>query len=63
MKHYEIRVFNERGKTSLIFHKIHANDQAAILAAKEIAGDHPFDLWRGMDCICEAEVTSDHTEQ
>jgi len=51
MKHYEIRVFNSQGRTSLIFHKLHVNDQAAIFAAKEIAGDQAFDLWRGMDCI------------
>jgi len=63
MKHYEIRVFNKLGKTSLIFHKLHVNDRAAILAAKEIAGDQAFDLWRGMDCIYSAQVISDQTKQ
>jgi hypothetical protein len=63
MKHYEIRVFNKHGKTSLIFHKLHLNDWAAILAAKEIAGDQAFDLWHGMDCIFVAQVSSDHTKQ
>ena len=63
MMHYEIRVFNKQGKTSLIFHKIQLNDRAAILAAKEIAGDQAFDLWRGMDCIFVGQVDSNHTKQ
>ena len=58
MKHYEIRVFSKQGKTSLIFHKMHVNDQTAISAAKEIAGNQPFDLWRGMDCVFEGRFSS-----
>jgi len=62
MKHYEIRVFNSQGKTSLIFHKLHINDQSAILAAQEIAGDRAFDLWRGMDCVFRRDI-SNNTKQ
>jgi len=63
MKHYEIRVFNSHGKTSLIFHQLHVNDRAAIQAAKEVAGEQAFDLWRGMDCIFAAQVTTDRIKQ
>lgn len=51
MKYYEIRVFNSHGRASLIFHQLHVNDAVAIEAAKEIAEEQPFEVWRGMDCI------------
>ena len=63
MKHYEIRVFNKLGRTSLIFHQIHQDDRSAIQAAKQIAGEQGFDLWRGMDCIFASQTTSDRTVQ
>jgi len=49
MKQYEIRVFDDKGKTSLVFHRTHSDDQVAIEDAIELAGDRAFDLWRGMD--------------
>jgi hypothetical protein len=51
MKHYEIRVLNEDGKTSLIYHSLHLDDGAAFQAAREIANGKAFDLWCGMDCV------------
>lgn len=63
MKYYEIRVFNAAGRTSIIYHRLHTNDQAAILAGKEIAGDRAFDLWRGMDCVFIAHVNPLQTKQ
>jgi hypothetical protein len=57
MKYYEIRIFNKRGKTSLVFHQLHLDDQSAIQAAMDIAEDHTFDVWRGMDCIYAVPVT------
>ena len=63
MKHYEIRVFNKQGRTSLVFHQLHLSDKAAISAAMEIAGDRAFDIWRGMDCIFDAQLSSDQTRQ
>lgn len=63
MKHYEIRVFNKVGRTSLIYHQIHLGDRAAIVAAMEIAGDRAFDVWRGMDCIFAGQVLPDQTVQ
>ncbi len=51
MKYYEIRVFNRDGRASLIFHQLHINDAVAIKAAKEVAEEQPFEVWRGMDCI------------
>jgi hypothetical protein len=54
MRYYEIRVFNPNGRTTLIYHQLHLDDQAAILAGKQIAGERQFDLWRGMDCVFAA---------
>lgn len=51
LKHYEIRVLGEDGKTKLIYHARHVDDMAAFQAAKEIADGQTFDLWRGMDCV------------
>lgn len=50
MTSYEVRVLDEAGPT-LIFHRHHADDRSAIEAAKAIAGDKAFDLWRGMECL------------
>lgn len=50
MKYYEVRVFDEAGPT-LIYHRQHGDDRSAIEAAKAIAGDKAFDLWRGMECL------------
>ena len=58
MKYYETRIFNKQGRTSLIFHQLHFDDRAAIQAAKTLAGDQEFDLWRGMDCIYATGVNS-----
>jgi hypothetical protein len=58
MKHYEIRIFNSHGRTSLIFHQVHADDRAAIQAAKEIAAGQLFDVWLGMDCVFAMHIGS-----
>lgn len=63
MKYYEIRVFNLHGRTSLVYHQLHLNDWMAIQAAKEIAGDQAFDLWRGMDCIYATQLTPHQAKQ
>ena len=52
MTHYEVRVFDEAGR-SLIYHRQYENDRSAIEAAKALADDQPFDLWRGMECILD----------
>ena len=49
MKNYEVRVFDEAGR-SLIYHRQHEDDRSAIEAAKAFAEDKPFDVWRGMVC-------------
>jgi hypothetical protein len=56
MKYYEIRIFNAKGSTSLIFHRLHSNDRAAVQAAREIAEDRQFDVWQGMECIFSAQL-------
>jgi hypothetical protein len=51
MKYYEIRVFNRRGRASLVFHQLLVNDSNAIRVATEIAEEQAFEVWRGMECI------------
>lgn len=51
MKYYEIRVINQKGRASLIYHQLHADDAVAIRSADDIADGQPFEVWRGMDCI------------
>ena len=63
MKQYEIRVFDDRGKTSLVFHRTHSDDQVAIEDAIELAGDRAFDLWRGMDCLFALNLPLSQTMQ
>jgi hypothetical protein len=48
MREYEIRVL---GRSQTVIEVIHLNDHAAIRAAKKLAGDKPFEVWRGLDCI------------
>ena len=50
MKSYEVRVFDEAGR-SLIYHRQYADDRSAIEEAKVFAEDKAFDLWRGMHCL------------
>jgi len=54
MKSYDVRVFEDCGR-SLIYHRQYTNDRAAIEAAKALADEKPFDLWRGMVCIIAAQ--------
>jgi len=50
MHEYEIRVLSSE-HAALIVEEIHLNDQAAIRSARKFAGDRPFEVWRGVDCI------------
>ena len=50
MHEYEIRVLSS-GHAALIVAEIYLNDQAAIRSARKFAGDRPFEVWRGVDCI------------
>jgi len=50
MHEYEIRVLSS-GHAALIAEEIHLNDDAAIRSARKLAGDRPFEVWRGVDCI------------
>lgn len=51
MKYYEIRVLNQQGRASLIYHRLYSDNTVAIRSAKNIADGQPFEVWRGMDCI------------
>ena len=59
MTYYEIRVFNNRGGASLVFHQLHLNDSVAIRMAKEIAEEQGFEVWRGMECIHAVRASHD----
>jgi len=50
MREYEIRVFSH-GRSQTVIEVMHLNDHAAIRAAKKMAGDRPFEVWRDLDCI------------
>jgi hypothetical protein len=63
MKEYEIRLFDDSGKTTLVFHRLHADDQVAIEEAIDLAGDRAFDLWRGMHCLFAADLAAHQTMQ
>lgn len=54
MREYEIRVLSA-GHVALIVDEIHLNDHAAIRSARKYAGDRPFGVWRGSDCIYAPE--------
>jgi len=50
MREYEIRVLSGKHPT-LIVEEIHLSDHAAVRSARKFAGDRPFEVWRGIDCI------------
>ena len=50
MREYEIRVLSS-GHATLIIEQTHLSDHAAVRAARKFAGDRPFEVWRGVDCI------------
>lgn len=50
MREYEIRVLSS-GHATMIIEEIHLNDHAAVRSARKFAGDRPFEVWRGIDCI------------
>jgi hypothetical protein len=51
MQEYEVRVLAARSSPSLIMKTMHFTDIEAIRAGRKIAGDHPFEVWRDMECI------------
>ena len=50
MRGYEFRVLNS-GHATMIIEENHLNDHAAIRSARKYAGDRPFEVWRGSECI------------
>jgi len=50
MREYEIRVLSS-GHTTMIIEQSHLSDHAAVRSARKFAGDRPFEVWRGIDCI------------
>ena len=52
MHEYEIRVVSS-GHAIVVIEEMHISDHAAVRSAKKLAGDRPFEVWRGLDCIYE----------
>lgn len=50
MREYEIRVLSS-GHPIVIIEAMHLSDHAAMRSARDVAGDKPFELWCGSDCI------------
>ncbi len=50
MHEYEIRLLSA-GHTIAIIEEVQFSDHAAIRSGKKVAGDRPFEVWRGLDCI------------
>jgi len=50
MHEYEIRVLSS-GHATVIIEQTHLSDHAAVRSARKFAGDLPFEVWRGLDCI------------
>ncbi len=56
MHYYEIRVGGDDGKTALILAEFRDNDDAAIRAARKIAHNRKFEIWRGSNCIYQMDA-------
>jgi len=54
MREYEIRVLSS-GHATVIIEQTHLSDHAAVRSARKFAGDLPFEVWRGLDCIYAPE--------
>ena len=50
MHEYEIRVLSS-GHAIVIIEEMHLCDHAAVRSGRNLAGDRPFEVWRGLDCI------------
>lgn len=54
MREYEIRVLSS-GHATVIIEQTHLSDHAAVRSARKFAGNLPFEVWRGLDCIYAPE--------
>ena len=57
MRHYDIRVLGDDGKTALILSEYRTNDHAAVRTAQRIAHGRKFEIWRGMECVYGLDAT------
>jgi len=48
---YEIRVLRSDRTTDAIIEVMHLNDNAAVRAAKKMAGSLAVEVWRGVTCV------------
>jgi hypothetical protein len=50
MHEYQIRVLSS-GHPIAVIEATHLSDHAAMRSARDLAGNRPFEVWRGLDCI------------
>ena len=50
MQEYEILILSA-GRAIAVIEELHFSDHAAIRSGKKFAGDLPFEVWRGLECI------------
>jgi hypothetical protein len=51
MHQYEIRILHADKTTDIVIEGAHLSDLAAVRAAKRIAEERPFEVWRDLDCV------------
>ena len=50
VREYQIRVLSS-GHPIVVDDVMHVSDHAAVKSGRDLAGDRPFEVWRGLDCI------------
>lgn len=53
---YEIRVLRENHTASRLVERMYPNDHEAIEVAQKMAEGRAFEVWRGLNCICDARA-------
>jgi len=56
MLEYEIRVLSS-GHAIAVLEEMHLSNHAAVHSASRLAGNLPFEVWCGTDCIYESPST------
>jgi hypothetical protein len=55
VQEYEIRILRALGSPALITSEIQMSDGAAIRYARKLAEGKPFEVWKGLECIVQAD--------
>jgi hypothetical protein len=63
MQQYEIRVMNDAMKPTFSVNNGYASDDAAVIFAKNCAGDRAVEVWRDDLCIYRASPSGSQAER